>query len=274
MNRTVRYSMAAIMVVFAALSVYPLIWMAINSFKDSTEIVTGNSFGFPQKIVFVNYEKALFERNITRYFFNSVLVTSLTILLTVVLSTMLAYGLSRMVWRFREAVLSMVVLGILLPAQIVVVPVFMLVKQLHLVNSPFALVFSISAFNITMSTLIAIGFMKSIPYEMEEAGVIDGAGLIRIFFQIFIPILKPAIAAMSVNIFLNSWNEFIYALTLLNGEEIRTLPVGLMSYVGRYGTDFAGLFAAMVITSILPIAVYIIFSEQVENALTAGAILK
>lgn len=266
--------LTAVFAAAAALCVYPLFWMAVNSLKDSTEIVTGGSFGLPQKATLANYAGAIFERNILKYFANSVLVTSLTIVLTVLCSTMLAYALSRMAWRGRDSVASLVTLGLLLPAQIVVVPVFILVRQLGLIDNPISLVLSVSAFNVAMCTLIAMGFLRSIPFEMEEAAVIDGCGLGQIFFKVIMPIIKPAIATMCVNIFLNSWNEFIYALTLINSEAYRTLPVGLMAYAGRYGTDFGGLFAAMVITSVIPVAVYVLFSQQVEKALTAGAVLK
>jgi len=273
-SKFARRTLSVVFAALAALSVYPLFWMAINSFKVTTEIVTGGSFGIPRAATFDNYIGAVFERNILKYFLNSVIVTSLTILLTVLASSMLAYALSRMAWRGRDRVASLVTLGILLPAQIVVVPVFILVRRLGLIDNPMSLVLSVSAFNVAMSTLIAMGFLRSIPFEMEEAAVIDGCGVWRVFFSVIMPIIQPAVATMCVNIFLNSWNEFIYALTLINSESYRTLPVGLMAYAGRYGTDYGGLFAAMVITSVIPVAVYVLFSEQVEKALTAGAVLK
>jgi raffinose/stachyose/melibiose transport system permease protein len=273
-SKFIKWLLSIVFAVVAALSVYPLFWMAVNSLKDTTEIVTGGSFGIPKDPTLLNFYSAIFERSILKYFVNSVIVTSLTMLLTVLASTMLAYALSRMAWRGRDRVASLVTLGLLLPAQIVVVPVFILVRQLGLIDNPLSLVLSVSAFNIAMCTLIAMGFLRSIPFEMEEAAVIDGCGLGQIFFKVIMPIIQPAIATMCVNIFLNSWNEFIYALTLINSESYRTLPVGLMAYAGRYGTDFGGLFAAMVITSIIPVAVYVLFSQQVEKALTAGAVLK
>ena len=126
-----------------------------------------------------------------------------------------------------------------------------------------------------MSTLVAAGFLRSIPAEVEEAAVIDGAGIARIFFGMIMPIIKPAVSAMVINVFLNSWNEFIYALVLLNAESLKTLPIMLMSFSElRKGTDYGGMFAAMVLASLVPIAMYLCFSRQVEDALTAGSILK
>ena len=261
--------------VFAFTSVYPLFWMFINSFKDTAEIMTGNSFGLPAVWKFENYTDALFEREILKYFLNSIIVTTFTILLTVVVSVMLAYALTRMKWKLSIKVNHVVTLGILLPSQIVIVPIFVMLREMQLINKPISLILTIAAFNIAMSTLMASSFMKSVPPEMEEAAVMDGAGLITIIFRIIVPLIKPAIASMCINIFINSWNEFIYALVLITGEKFRTLPIALMNYSsGKYGTDYGGMFAAMVITSILPILLFVFFSNEVEKTLSAGAILK
>ena len=260
---------------FAFTSVYPLFWMFINSFKDTAEIMTGSSFGLPVVWKFKNYTDALFEREILKYFLNSIIVTTFTILLTVVVSVMLAYALTRMKWKLSIKVNHVVTLGILLPSQIVIVPIFVMLREMQLINKPISLILTIAAFNIAMSTLMASSFMKGIPPEMEEAAVMDGAGLITIIFRIMVPLIKPAIASMCINIFINSWNEFIYALVLITGEKFRTLPIALMNYSsGKYGTDYGGMFAAMVITSILPILLFVFFSNEVEKTLSAGAILK
>ena len=126
-----------------------------------------------------------------------------------------------------------------------------------------------------MSTLMCSSFLSGIPYEMEEAAVMDGAGIFSILFKVIVPIIKPAIATMSINTFINSWNEFIYSLVLINGETYRTLPIALMNYSsGKYGTDYGGMYAAMVITSVLPVLLFVFFSNQVEKTFSAGAILK
>lgn len=274
-HKWVKRLLIIVLGVFAFTSVYPLFWMALNSFKDTSEIMTGNSFGLPSFWKIENYTDALFERNILKFFLNSVFITACTLVLTVVVSTMLAYALTRMQWKLAGKINGLITLGILLPSQIVIVPIFMILRHMGLINNPLSLILTVSAFNIAMSTLMAGSFMRSIPYEMEEAAVIDGAGIFTILFKVIIPMIKPAIATMCINIFINSWNEFIYALVLINGEKYRTLPIALMNYAsGKYGTDYGGMFAAMVITSILPVLLFIFFSNQVEKALSAGAILK
>ncbi|MEG1276350.1 MAG: carbohydrate ABC transporter permease, partial [Ruthenibacterium sp.] len=218
---------------------------------------------------------ALFNRGILRFFFNSVLVTSCTIALTVVLSIMLSYALTRMKWKLSLRLSKTITLGILLPSQIVIVPIFIMLRQMHLINNPLALVLTISAFNIAMATLMCSSFLQGIPYEMEEAAILDGAGIVRILVSIIVPMIKPAIATMCINVFVNSWNEFIYALVLMQGEKFRTLPVALMNYAsGKYGTDYGGMFAAMILTSILPVLLFVFFSNEVEKTFSAGAILK
>lgn len=269
---TVTIVLGAIAVIFF---LYPLVWLLLNSFKDTTEIMTGNSFSFPEKWKVSNYADALFTRNILKYFGNSVFITTCTIILTVAISLMLGYALTRMRWKVAPHISSMVALGMMLPSQIVIVPIFILLRQLHLVNNPLSLILTVAAFNVPLSSIISASFLKSIPYEMEEAGLIDGANLYTIFTKIIIPQVKPAISAMSINIFINSWNEFIYALVLLIGKRWRTLPIALMNYSsGKYGTDYGGMFAAMVITSFLPIIIFIFFSDEVEKSLSAGALLK
>ncbi|MEG1012230.1 MAG: carbohydrate ABC transporter permease [Ruthenibacterium sp.] len=274
-HKWLRNTIAVVLGVFALASVYPLLWMLINSFKDTTEIMTGQSFGLPAVWKLENYTDALFNRGILRFFFNSVLVTSCTIALTVVLSIMLSYALTRMKWKLSLRLSKTITLGILLPSQIVIVPIFIMLRQMHLINNPLALVLTISAFNIAMATLMCSSFLQGIPYEMEEAAILDGAGIVRILVSIIVPMIKPAIATMCINVFVNSWNEFIYALVLMQGEKFRTLPVALMNYAsGKYGTDYGGMFAAMILTSILPVLLFVFFSNEVEKTFSAGAILK
>jgi len=256
-------------------SIYPLFWIIINSFKPTSEIVSKETFSLPKSLFLDNYHTAIVEKNILTYFFNSLFITICTIILTVIVSTMLGYAATRMLWRFGNKLIAVITLGILLPSQIVVAPVFILVRDLGLSDTHWALILTVSAFNISLWGGVSMP-LDLLPLGQEAViTAVGGAGALRIFFQVIIPILKPAISAMSINIFLNSWNEFIYALVLLRTQALKTLPVMLMGFSElRTGVDYGGLFAAMVLASIVPIIMYIAFSGQVEKALTAGAILK
>lgn len=274
-QKWIRCVLTIIFGIIAITSVYPLFWLLLNSFKDTNEIMTGSSFGFPSFWKVENYTDAIINREILKYFFNSVFITGLTLILTTSVAVMLSYSLVRMKWKFSRKVSKGVTLGILLPSQIVIVPIFMMLRELHLINNPLSLILTISAFNIPMAVIMCSSFLSGIPYEMEEAAVMDGAGIFSILFRIIVPIIKPAIATMVINTFINSWNEFIYALVLISDDKYKTLPIALMNYSsGKYGTDYGGMFAAMIITSILPILLFIFFSNQVEKTFSAGSILK
>lgn len=274
-QKPIRILLTVIFSIIAITSVYPLLWLLLNSFKDTAEIMTGASFGLPKVWKIANYTDAIFNRHILKYFLNSVIVTGLTLVLTTVTALMLSYALVRMKWKLSRKTAKMVTLGILLPSQIVIVPIFMMLRGIHLINNPLALVLTISAFNIPMAVIMCTSFLSGIPYEMEEAAVMDGAGIFSILFKVMVPMIKPAIATMVINTFINSWNEFIYALVLISDDKYKTLPIALMSYSsGKYGTDYGGMFAAMIITSILPVLLFIFFSNQVEKTFSAGAILK
>lgn len=277
MNTKLRPRTALLFLFFLILAlsfIYPLFWMLMNSVKDTGDIITGDSFSIPSYANWNNYASALVEHDILHYLVNSVLVTAGTIALTVLVSTMLAFALARMDWKGRRLALSYVSLGLLIPAQIVLVPVFMIVRSLGLIDNPVALILSVSAFNIAMTTIIAYGFLRSLPREMEEAALMDGCGIFSIYLRIVLPVIKSAIAAMVINIFLQSWNEFMFALVLISSDEYKTLPIGLLSYTGRYGTDFGGMFAAMSIASVVPLAIFLIFNRRVEQAVTASSLLK
>ena len=274
-NKYLRIFFTCFLGICGLMSVYPLLWLVMNSFKPTTDIMGGSSFALPTSFHWANYHFAVFERGIMNYFMNSFINTILTIILVIVTSTMLAYAVTRMMWKGKAKVLALVTLGILFPSQIVVTQIFVLVRTLGLSDTRWALVLTIGAFNVAFGTLIASAFLRSIPFEMEESAVMDGANAFSMFFRIILPIIKPAIATMAINTFLSSWNEFIYAFVLIRSDNLRTLPTALTMFGNlRYGTDYGALFAAMVISSIIPIIMYIMFSKQLEDALTVGAILK
>jgi len=273
-NRLIKAVIVCVLISLAFSFIFPLFWMFLNSVRDTGDIIMGNSISAGGKMSLRNYHDALVEHNILRYLFNSFLVTGGTIILTVFVSTMLAFACARMQWAGSGSILFYVTLGLLIPPQIVLVPMFILVKNLHMVDNPFALVLAVSAFNVSMTTIIAYGFLRTLPKEIEEAAMIDGCGIFRIFSTIILPVIQSAMAVMVINIFLQSWNEFMFALVLISTDAYKTLPIGLLSYTGRYGTDYGGMFAAMSIASLIPLSVFFIFNRQVERAVTASSMLK
>ncbi len=255
-------------------SLYPLIWMFFYSFKNNSEIFVTNPFGPPTVFRFENYVNAWSQYDIPTYFLNSLIVAFVTITFTLILSLMFSYATARMKWKLSNVARLYLMTGMFIPVQIIIVPLVIMMRDLGLTNTLWSLIIPYTAFQLGFSSFVFYGFMRTIPKELEQAAAIDGANIYTTFFRIIVPIVKPAIATMIIFIFLFSWNEFPMALILISKDAIKTLPLGLITFKGQFETDWGGMGAAMVIASIPTIVIYLMFSQQVEKALTVGSAIK
>ena len=262
------------LVLYALFSIYPLVWMAFNSLKNNEEIFSTNPFGFPTVLRFENYRRAWFEYDIIRYFRNSVIVAAFVVFFTVLFAMMLSYVLARMDWKLSRFVGNYVNLGLFIPVQIILIPLVILVKNLRAGDSLLSLILPYTAFELPFITVIFYGFMRRIPFEMEESACMDGAGIYTIFFRIIVPLLRPAIVTCSLFAMLFSWNEFIIALVVIGKKELNTLPIGLVRFQGQFSTDWGAMAASLVISSLPTLLLYLMFSRQIERAVTIGSALK
>ncbi|MFC0211509.1 carbohydrate ABC transporter permease [Paenibacillus chartarius] len=260
--------------VYAFLSLYPLFWMLSYSLKNNNEIFVTNTFGLPMNFRIENYVTAWSKFNVPQYFGNSLLISIATVAGTIVLSVMFSYAIARMQWRLRDTARIYLTIGMFIPIQVIMIPLAVLVRDLHLANTYFALIVPYIAFNLSFSTMVFYGFLRTIPIELEESACIDGASVYRTFFSIMLPIIQPAMATMVIFVFLSAWNEFPMALILISEESLKTLPLGLLFFQGEFTTDWGAMGAAMVIASLPTVLVYVLFSEQVERALTVGSAVK
>lgn len=259
---------------YAAVSIYPLIWMLFYSFKNNEEIFVSNSFGFPKVLRVENYINAWSQYDVPVYFLNSFIVAIATVIFTITFSMMFAYATSRMRWKGRNFVRVFVALGMFIPVQAVLIPVTKMVQTLGFSGSHWALIVPYTAFNLAFATLVFYGFFLSLPIELEEAACIDGANIFQAFFLVIVPTVKPAIATLTIFTFLNSWNEFILANVLVLDKNLKTLPLGILFFQGQFTTDWGAMGATMVIASLPTVLVYTIFSNQVEKAITVGGAVK
>lgn len=264
----------AVLTIYTFISIYPLIWMVFYSFKNNDEIFVKNPFGFPTTLRFENYINAWNNYNMPSYFLNSMIVACTTVVFTITLSLMFSYATARMKWRFSNVCRIYVMAGMFIPVQIILVPLVVLMQKFGLSNSLWSLIIPYTAFELGFSSVVFYGFLRNIPFELEEAAAIDGANIYTTFFKIIVPIVRPAIATMVTFIFLFSWNEFTMALILISKEKLKTLPLGLITFQGQFSTDWGGMGAAMVIASIPTIIIYLLFNEEVEKALTVGSAVK
>lgn len=259
---------------YAALSLYPLVWMLFYSFKNNDEIFVSNPFGPPTVFRVQNYIEAWSQYNVPRYFVNSMVVSVLTVTLTICVALMFSYATARMRWRLSETARIFVSIGMFIPVQAILIPLAIIVRDLNLTNSYWSLVLPYTAFNLAFSSMVFYGSFRSLPEELEEAACIDGAGIFRTFFEIIIPTVRPAIATMIIFTFLQAWNEFPIALVLISKETMKTLPLGLLFFQGQFTTDWGAMGATMVIASLPTVVVYTLFSNQVEKAMTIGGAVK
>ncbi len=265
---------SAVIVIIGLTFLFPLYWMINMSFKSKSEVYD-NPFGLPQQWVFNNYGDALEQFNFLRYLSNSMIYSLSTIAITITLGSMFAYCLSRMNWKFKGAALSYISMGLVIPAQVVIIPILIMVRNMGLKGSHLSLILPYSAFALSSCVLMLYAFFRSLPKELEEAACIDGCNIYQTYFRIILPVIKPAIATQCVLIFMNTYNEFFLAFILAADDAIRPLTVGLLNFFVSIGVSHWGqIGAAMIITSLPMIIVYLIGNEQIENALTAGAILK
>lgn len=261
-----------VLIIFAIIQIYPLLWMISFSLKDNTEIFYTNIVGLPKVYRWENYKGALVGGGLVRYFLNSVIYTAVTIAVTGLLSSMASYAVVRMKWKLSNITMSLFMLGIMIPIHAALLPLMIVIDRLGIMNSYLALLIPYIAFAIPLSMMILGGFYKSIPRDMEEAAFIDGCNIYQTFFKIIVPIIKPALATVSIFTFLGTWNELMFANTLVNSSTYRTLTVGIMSLAGQYSTDWGVIGAGMVVATLPTVIIYILLSEQVQKSFVAGAI--
>ncbi|MCD9023538.1 carbohydrate ABC transporter permease [Cohnella silvisoli] len=259
---------------YCIISIYPLVYMLFFSLKSNEEILYQNPFGIPHVFHFDNYSRAVKAFNILLFFKNSVIVSFASLIGIILFSITFAYAASRMEWRLNKWTTTYMLMGLFIPIQSIMIPLSLLVKNFHLANSYFSLIVPYISFNLSFSVLIFYGFFRTIPPEMEESAFMDGAGIARTFVNIILPIMRPAIATVIIFSFMGVWNEFTMATVLISDAHFKTLPVGLVSFTGARSSDYGGMGAAMVMASIPTFVVYLIFSEQVEKALTVGSAVK
>lgn len=247
----------------------PLLLVLSNSLR-STAAIYASPLGAPGLAGLRNYVTAWSEASMSGYFANSLIVTAASLLLGVGAATLAGYGLGRLRFPGREAIGGLFLAGLLLPAQLGVVPLFYLLRQIGLIDSLPGLILIYATHTLPLSVYLLAGFFRQLPVELEEAARIDGAGELRILVSIMLPLVRPALTTVVVVQCAPIWNDFFYPLVMLRSPERFTLPVGLTSFIGQYDQDYGSLFAALVIVSLPLILLFLAATRHVITGLTAG----
>jgi raffinose/stachyose/melibiose transport system permease protein len=253
---------------YCLLNLFPVLWLVLSSFKSNAEIYE-NILSMPKEWEFSNYLKAWEAGQIGQYMLNSTFVTVPTLFLVLLFGSMAAYVLARVMP--NNFLYSYFTLGIIVPVHVILIPTFILIRTLNLTNSHLSLILLYTATNLPLAVFILVGFMRSIPHELEEAATMDGASLVHIFFQIILPISRPGLAIVGTLTFLYCWNEYLFALVMISRRELKTLPQGIYSLRGEWTTDYGILTSGLVLSIIPVIIVYVLFQEQFIKGATAGS---
>ena len=252
-------------------ALFPIVWVILSSFKTNAEILS-NGVALPKSFSFDGYRDALTISPILSYFWNSIVITVISTVLNVLFLSMAADVFARFHFKGRDVLFFLLSLSLVIPMTALLHPVYSVVQGLGLYDTKAGLILVYTALNLPMSLLILRTTFLSIPKAIEEAAYVDGAGFVRTFFQIMLPCAKGGLTSAAVLAFLNSWNEFTFALVLTSGQSARTLPLSLSYFTAQFSFNYTAMFAAVTIAVIPSIVVFAIFQEQIVSSLTAGSV--
>ena len=260
------------LVLWALLNIFPVYWMFTFSLKNNAEIFGENVAGLPKHWLWSNYSSAISTGRMDIYFLNSVIVSVATIVITLIVALMATYALTRLVWKGRKTMNKFFMLGLTIPIHASIVPIYVTLSRLHMLNTYWALIIPYAAFSLSMAILICTGFMNDIPYELDEAACIDGCGVWGTFFRVTVPLMKPAVATIGIYTFLQCWNELMFANIFISKTEFKTLPVGIQALSGQFTTDWGPIGAALVLATFPTLIVYVFLSKKIQESFIAGAV--
>jgi raffinose/stachyose/melibiose transport system permease protein len=251
---------------------YPLLWLLLYSLKTNEEIMDGSFFSFPKVFQWKNYSEAYESGSYLKFLSNSVIVTGITMVFVILLSSMVAYAISRFRWRYGNLVMTIFLMGMMIPMQATLLPLMIIFKNAHILNTHFSLILPYIAFSTPIAVFILSGFMKSIPHEIEESAFIDGASVYRIFRTIILPVSVPPVMTVCILTFINIWNEYILAATFISSEKLKTLPFGVYTFVSQYSVNYGNIGAFLVMGALPVILIYFFLSNQITKGMVAGAV--
>lgn len=259
-----------ILFLLAAIIIYPLFWVIVSSFKEYKEIYE-DVWGFPKVWHFENYATA-WNKGISNYFFNSAVVSVVTIAGVVCASTFCAFGLCHLSPKLGNTLLMICMGGLLLSPQVCLMPLFMLLKALKIKNTYWSMILPYIAFRLPVSVLLIRSFFVTIPKELEESATIDGCSLIGIYKNIYLPLSKPIISTVIIMTAYYAWNEFLFATMFIDSTRLKTIPVGLMVFKDALMSNWGVVLAGMVIACAPIVILFIIMQKSFIRGMTAGSV--
>ncbi len=258
-----------VLIAYAVISLTPLLVMVLNSFRSTSDLLT-SPWPITRSPTLHGYVEAWTTASFGQFALNSLQITFAAVALSTLVSVPAAYALSRWEFPWRRGIESLFVLGLLIPLMLAVLPIFHLMNTLGLIDNPVGLVLVYATNGIPFSIFVLGAFMRQLPRELEEAAMLDGAGPVRTFVSVMMPLVRPAIATIAVFRFVPIYNDFLFPLVLIKSREKSTISVGLMQFFGENSTNWGTLFAGLVLASLPLLLVFIVATRQIISGLTAG----
>lgn len=261
-----------LLVIGALVMVTPFVYMVSTSFKAQAYVLTIPPQFIPHPATTTNYSDSWGSQDFSRYFLNSLVVAIASTAISLLLSSMMAYAFARFDFAGRELLFRILLLGLMVPAIMLIIPQFILAKYLGLLDSLTGLIVFYVAGSLSLNTFLLRGFFQSIPAELDQAMEVDGAGPWVRYYRLVLPLAKPALATATIFTFLASWDEFPWALTIINTPQKRTLPLAIQLFQGQNATQWGLVFAASLIAIVPVIVVFLVFQRYFVQGLTSGAV--
>lgn len=249
----------------------PIVIMIFSAFKTTPQIFA-SPFSIPDFTQLANFAKIWTQTNFLRYLLNSFLVTGVSMALILTLGTMAAYSIGRYQFRGSAFILMFFLAGLTLPLKLAIIPLFMLMRDLGILNNQLSLIFVYTAMGLPTTVFIMTGFIRTLPNELEDAARMDGASEALIMWKIMLPLVRPAMVIAGIQNVVPIWNDFFFPLVFIQNDDLKTLPQGLTTFMGEYTTDWGVLFAGLTLSAAPITLIYIVLSKQFISGMTSGAV--
>ncbi len=256
---------------WAVVAVVPFLFMVMTGFKSSDEQITSPAFALPQAWQWTNFTDVL-SGSFLRGLLNSLIVCAVSIALIVMIAAMASWAFARMRFRYAGPLMALVVAGMIVPIHSTLIPIYILIKGLGIYDTLIALIFPYVAFALPISIVILTQFMREIPRELDESAMLDGAGPLRTFWTIGLPLSRGGLVTVAIYNAVTLWNEFVFALVLTSSPSNRTLPLTIWDYQGQYSMNLPAIMAALTLSALPLILTYIIFQDRLVKGMMAGAV--
>ncbi|MBN1348718.1 carbohydrate ABC transporter permease [candidate division KSB1 bacterium] len=250
---------------------FPMIWMVYSSMKTNREIFEA-PWALPSEFHLEHFVQAWNDGNIGIYIWNSLFVGVISVIGILIISSLAAYAFSRLQFKGRDVLFYVFLIGLIIPIQAFLLPLFIFLRDAHLINTRLGLILPYIAWGLPLAIYLLRAYLLTLPHDLEDSAKIDGCSIPGIYYRIVLPLIKPALATVAIISALDVWNEFLMALIFIYDNELKTLPIGLIAFYGQHSIDYKLLFSALSLITIPMIAIYFMFQRYIIEGLTVGAL--